>query len=123
MAHQDHEEPGRSRCRRRDAASTITISEILESPAIVRHQHVALKEARELHFMIDDSGFAVVMEDALSWANYHGLHDDIEDVGGDGAAMEQYMAMWTAESFCAQIPAVSSGGGGSNATKMVLHLV
>jgi hypothetical protein len=38
-------------------------------------------------------------------------------------AMEQYMAMWTAESFCAQIPAVSSGGGGSNATKMVLYLV
>ncbi len=21
----------------------------------------------------------------LSWANYHGLHDDIKDVGGDGA--------------------------------------
>ncbi|EAZ30430.1 hypothetical protein OsJ_14481 [Oryza sativa Japonica Group] len=85
MAHQDHDEPRRSRCRRRDVASTITISEILESPAIVRHRHVALKDATELHFMINDSGFTVVVEDALSWANYHGLHDDIKDVGGDGA--------------------------------------
>lgn len=79
MAHQDHDEPRRSRCRRRDVASTITISEILESPATVRHRHVALKDATELHFMINDSGFTVVVEDALSWANYHGaVHGDVD---------------------------------------------
>lgn len=65
------------------------VGESLEATAVLRHRHVALIETAKFGLEVDDASLLVVSEKVLrskpqSVSALLGLHDDVQDVVGDG---------------------------------------